>query len=120
MTRARLAAEAEGGQLDDDLSIHSSGTRLSLGSGDHYGGTPSQSNEFNYHTNHGGWPYQQGRPQQQQQMKMQAQMHQMQAPNSHSPHYSVHTHSTLQCVHTLMLSTLQCVHTHSTLHCTCT
>lgn len=82
MTRARLAAEAEGGQLDDDQSIHSSGTRLSLGSGDHYGGALSQSNEFNYHTNHGGWPYQQGRPQQQQQqeqMKMQAQMHQMQA-----------------------------------------
>ena len=90
MTRARLAAEAEGGQLDDDQSIHSSGTRLSLGSGDHYGGTPSQSNEFIYHTNHGGWPYQQGRPQQQQQMKMQAQMHQMQAPNSHSPHYTSH------------------------------
>jgi hypothetical protein len=94
MTRARLAAEAEGGQLDDDQSIHSSGTRLSLGSGDHYGGAPSQSNEYSYHTNHGGWSYQQGRPQQQQQqqqMKMHSQMHQMQAPpNSHSPHYISH------------------------------
>lgn len=85
MTRARLAAEAEGGQLDDDQSIHSSGTRLSFGSGDLYGGAPSQSSEYNYHANHGGgWPYQQGRPQQQ------PQMHQMQAPNSHSPHYTSH------------------------------
>ncbi|KAL3811241.1 hypothetical protein ACHAXA_003910 [Cyclostephanos tholiformis] len=78
MTRARLAAEAEAGHPDgsSDQSVHSSGTRGSMGSSDQFA---AQYNEYNYLNNHGPgpWPYQGRR-----------QVRQMQARNS--PHHYGH------------------------------